>query len=592
MLIITKIEIKRYRSINDLVINIDESHNIVTFCGQNNVGKTNILRAIALFFNKMTFSYKEDVPEFKQMTGGNSVYPSILIELKDTVKNDFYSIKKDFNPRKIEEDSIKQYSISGKKNDEDIKSETCEDFLNEINIFFLPSINVSFPETINYLIDDRFLEIEFGNTKMKGKKKDVKDSLENARKILQEILDDLTNSVDPIFKEFHNDWGIKFIVPKDINRFREILNEEIDFSLTDNTRTEIRSKGAGLQRLGHILLNLRIIEKLTSSNQKCILIIDEPDIYLHSELQKKLNQKLKDICQKTQIFLTTHSPLFIDAYKMRNLFLLELSVTTKFSTRKKKEGNTLNTQLVDLNKGDITYLIKETLGIEDNDNFIIGGKNLLVEGEEDKHYITELANFFELPICNIIVTGGVSNFIKYIEFYNSIAENEDHKPKFILLYDNDDAGREQYEKLKEKKYNNLEIKRFFVIDSQNTSFNTSKTKPNIEIEDLIYPEIILELTNKILSKKKGFQKIKDKDFRKKIINTSLKFNGVLDILDNLKNEANPDKGLGLSIKDQSIKGGISNLFTIKGNTKMIKKIQELDIKYPEVKKFLTELMNA
>ena len=592
MLIITKVEIKRYRSINDLVINIDESHNIVTFCGQNNVGKTNILRAIALFFNKMTFSYKEDVPEFKQMTAGNSVYPSIIIELKDTIKNDFYSIKKDFNPRKIEEDSIKQYSISGKKNNENIDSETCEDFLNDINIFFLPSINVSFPETINYLIDDRFLEIEFGNTKMKGKKKEVKSSLEKAREILQEILDDLTDSVDPIFKEFHKDWGIKFIVPKDINRFREILNEEIDFTLTDNTRTEIRSKGAGLQRLGHILLNLRIIEKLTSLDKKCILIIDEPDIYLHSKLQKKLNQKLKEISQKTQTFITTHSPIFIDAYKMRNLFLLELSVTPKISRRQNREGNILNTQLVDLNKGDTTYLIKETLGIEDNDNFIIGRKNLLVEGEEDKRYITELANFFELPMCNIIVAGGVSNFIKYIEFYNSIAENNDTKPKFVLLYDNDDAGREQYDKLKNNKYSNIEIKRFFVIDSQNTSFATSKTKPNIQIEDLIYPEIILELTNKILSNKKGFRKIKDKDFFSKIANTSLRFNGVLEILDNLKNEVNPDKGLEISIKDLSIKGGISNLFSIKGNTEMIKKIQELDSKYPEVKNFLTELMNA
>ena len=72
----------------------------------------------------------------------------------------------------------------------------------------------------------------------------------------------------------------------------------------------------------------------------------------------------------------------------------------------------------------------------------------------------------------------------------------------------------------------------------------------------------------------------------------MRFNGVLDILDNLKNEVNPDKGLELSIKDQSIKGGISNLFNIKGNTEMIKKIQELDSSYPEVKNFLTELMNA
>jgi predicted ATP-dependent endonuclease of OLD family len=593
MIRIENIQIKRYRSINDLTLNIDKNYNITTICGQNNVGKTNVLRAISLFFNKTKFIFKEDVPEFKQMTLGATVYPLITLQLKDIKKDITYSITKDYNIKKIEDDSTKQYTISGEKNNIKIEPNECEKFLESINVFFLPSINVSFPETINYLIDDKFLDIEFGNTRMKGKKGEVKTALETARNTLQEVLDDLTASIDPVFKEFHNTWGIKFIVPKSINRFREILNEEIEFVLTDDTKSEIKSKGAGLQRLGHILLNLRIIEKLTTSKKNCILIIDEPDIYLHSRLQKKLNQRLKEISEKTQVFITTHSPLFIDGYKMKNLFLLELSVTPTFSTRKKQEGNILDTKLIDLKKDDAIFLIKETLGIEDRDNLIIGKKNLIVEGEEDKHYITELSNFFGLPMCNIIATGGVTNYIKFLDYYNSIAESDGDKPKFILLYDNDEEGRLQYEKLNKKTYDKLETVHHFVVDAQNTTFSGQKNaKPNIEIEDLIYPEIILELSNEIFSKKKGFKKINEKKFLKKTSNQSLRFNGILEILDTLKNEANPDFGLQLSTKDNSFKGGISNLFVIKGNQDMIEKIQTLDVKYPEVKKFLTKLMNA
>jgi AAA15 family ATPase/GTPase len=56
MIRIESIHIKRFRSINDLTLNIDSTYNIVTVCGQNNVGKTNILRAISLFLIKPTLN--------------------------------------------------------------------------------------------------------------------------------------------------------------------------------------------------------------------------------------------------------------------------------------------------------------------------------------------------------------------------------------------------------------------------------------------------------------------------------------------------------------------------------------------------------
>lgn len=51
-------------------------------------------------------------------------------------------------------------------------------------------------------------------------------------------------------------------------------------------------------------------------------MIDEPDVYLHQGLEKKLLKHLKKLTDKAQIFVTTHSPVFIDSYTLDNVYLL------------------------------------------------------------------------------------------------------------------------------------------------------------------------------------------------------------------------------------------------------------------------------
>lgn len=588
---ITKVDIKRFRSINNLSLDISNTSNLVTICGQNNVGKTNVLRAIKLFFKPLEFNYRQDIPEFKQMTGGASVYPIIIITFNQN--NVIWRITKDFNPIKISEDSVLNHSITGKKNNIEITEKEILKELSKIHFFYLPSINISFPELINYIIDDQFLDIEFGKSRMSGKKKEVKDSLEKAKNTLQEILDDLTESINPSFNEFQENWGIKFEVPKNINNFREIINKEIDFIITDDTHTPIHSKGAGLQRLGHMLIVFRIIEKLNLKNKNCIVLIDEPDIYLHYKLQKKLNEKIKHINDNSQLFLTTHSPIFINPYKLENLFLLNLEVEKKESIRKNQIGSILSTLKVDLTKDDSVYTVKEILGIEDKDSFVVGRNNLLVEGLEDKKYLEELIGLFDLPMPNMISAGGVTNFIKLIEYYEAICENDDEKITFKLLFDNDEAGREQFQKIDKKVkkdiFKNINVELIFITDFENTTF--PKDKPNIEIEDFIYPDIILENSNKVFKTKRGFNKISESTFKKQIGNISIRYNGVLDIIDRLKNLRNDKEGLTFSTKESGFKGALANLFSLKGDNVLIKKIYELDVKYPEVKKFLIKLTN-
>ena len=61
-----RIDIKRFRSINDLKLEIDLDNNFISICGPNNVGKTNVLRALNLFFNPDEYIFNKDMSSEKK----------------------------------------------------------------------------------------------------------------------------------------------------------------------------------------------------------------------------------------------------------------------------------------------------------------------------------------------------------------------------------------------------------------------------------------------------------------------------------------------------------------------------------------------
>jgi len=50
MIKIKKVHIKRFRSIMDLKLEINQDNNFISICGENNAGKTNTFRAINILF--------------------------------------------------------------------------------------------------------------------------------------------------------------------------------------------------------------------------------------------------------------------------------------------------------------------------------------------------------------------------------------------------------------------------------------------------------------------------------------------------------------------------------------------------------------
>ena len=94
MIKIREILIERFRSIINMNLKIDEESNLIAICGQNNVGKTNLLRAINLFFNPEQYDPKIDMPRIKYATGGGAIHPKLTLLLHSDITNEFYCIER------------------------------------------------------------------------------------------------------------------------------------------------------------------------------------------------------------------------------------------------------------------------------------------------------------------------------------------------------------------------------------------------------------------------------------------------------------------------------------------------------------------
>lgn len=177
MIRIKRIRIQRYRSIIDLVLEIDNSFNLISICGQNNVGKTNTLRAIRLFFSPENYNPQEDMPELKQATWGGAVYPKIDIEFYDDVEKTEYSICRDLKDgyNKDSNNITGAKKLNGEK--QTLQQKEINNFVNNIQFFYIEAANLIIPEIIDEITND-MISLEYDKSRFSNSKKVLKEGYE------------------------------------------------------------------------------------------------------------------------------------------------------------------------------------------------------------------------------------------------------------------------------------------------------------------------------------------------------------------------------------------------------------------------------
>jgi predicted ATP-dependent endonuclease of OLD family len=231
-------------------------------------------------------------------------------------------------------------------------------------------------------------------------------------KAIKEIVTDLLGIDIEVFKSPQPSTG-------------QIIEAEIDI---DKFIVEVN--GAGILEALRLILDYEL-------NQPDILLIEEPEIHLHPALETIIMRYLKSIGKNCQIFITTHSTNFLDTAEMKNVYLV---------SRKGCEGST-NIQLI--NGQEAEESIPRELGIRLSSLFMYD-RLVFVEGESDEKVIREWASICGVNLAQASVgfvsMGGVRNFTHYATKHTLEFLCKRRVLTFFML-DHDELGEDEIKKL-------------------------------------------------------------------------------------------------------------------------------------------------
>jgi len=412
MNLIKKIEIQYFRSIYWQSISDVNGLNILT--GKNDAGKSNVLKALNLFFNNQTdfgvdFDFSKDfnldrLEQVRKETVKGKQFIQIKITFirgknyENTLPATFTVTKKwfrnDVQPSIVIDNVQQQLEKNGKVYSDRSKSSLTL-FLKKINYIYIPAVKdeKTFSRTLSLLQESIYSE-----------KMSVNSSLTTA---LDTIAVGISNTVNDINEEFNLVTGIETSVNPPRN-LKEFYNKTLNiYTKYGNNEVEIGHRGDGI-RARYIPSILNYISQ--NSNKFSIWGFEEPENSLEYNLALEMATSFYEAySKKSVIFLTTHSPAFISLRKKELVQLYRC-----FNSRSSKNIGTIIIKEKDLTKSVEKYpTIEEELGYLKLQEEIYEKYNLLVSEKQEvnKRMISLEETLEELHKPAIITEGKTDAFI-------------------------------------------------------------------------------------------------------------------------------------------------------------------------------------
>ncbi|MDD5129723.1 MAG: AAA family ATPase [Candidatus Omnitrophica bacterium] len=523
-----KVEIHKFKSIDSIEIEIDS---LAMFIGENNAGKSNILRAIELFYQDSVKGINEEYFYFKKNNEPITIiltfdrlteYDEKQKYLKHWIYDHAIRVKKvvEYN-NQSEKYETTFYGWQAKPRELHFDLSRFDEYKGDIAKIVkdknLPDYfktdkgtvtQASYKEGVMKCIEDG--KVEFGDPdwiKNPAGLKEVfadllpkfylvpavKDACDESKTtqqtVLGKLVTDLTNRIvlkNPKFEEVKNQLeGLKKYLNKsgtgdDSDRLQEIkdfestitgiisesmpgtkvgieivtpelvdLFKDVNITLDDALPTSIDSKGHGLQR-ALILAYIRAYAKTVSTViveedqpealvKNFILAIEEPELYLHPNGQRKMIEVLRNIATTDQILACTHSNFFVDMFEYKNIVIVGreekgptntfqfvgdifAAETTQENNRLKKVFRYLS--LFDLSRSEMFFSKKVVLVEGDTEKFIVPfwATKFTVK---DKKY-----DFVAKNIC-VVECGGKTNIHIFMRVLNKF------KVPYVAIHDID-----------------------------------------------------------------------------------------------------------------------------------------------------------
>ena len=325
---INSITIKKFRSIKEASFNMKD---ITAIVGENNAGKTGILRALNSVFN-FEDEKKFFLDKTHQYAPRNNSY--IVLKMEDIPAKSEFLRKYIFN-NELTIEWMYTYSENKRKlcvfngtQKENIQN--LESFIEELNkcltYVYIPAERTNHDIMWGENTIFTKLIISYLNQYTKNRDTVSSDIKRSSRKIHDSILSKLEKHLSGLYMQNKNiDFKVDFPTSMD---YTSILNH-LELSINESFSNHLLKEwGSGTKSLAIIAMYraYALIE-----DKDIILGIEEPETNLHPQAQKRFIQSLSQNMLKSEVqtIFTTHSTVLIDELKHENILLVKRKMDSK-----------------------------------------------------------------------------------------------------------------------------------------------------------------------------------------------------------------------------------------------------------------------
>lgn len=449
---IKEIRIYKFRSIFKCNVILKD---ITAIVGENNSGKTTILRALNAFFH-----FEEEEKFFTDNTHRFLPKANTKIEIvfNEIPSRDFYLDKMDAEELTV---GIK-YKYSNHKRsiyykkaciEETIDEEIIKEIRSDIDYLYVPASRGNYDLKWNENSIFSKLVIDFARKYTESRDMVSNHVLNASKKLHSSILNKIETQLSDLFPTNEN---YSFDINYKTNIDYSILLDNLVLNMSEkNALYPIQEYGSGIKSLAIISI-FRMLAAM--KNMNVILGIEEPETNLHPQMQKQFISSMKDGKRdnEVQLLMATHSTVIVDELKHDDVILV------------RREN--------DVKRGYISIVTQiqegfwERAGIEEfkyyqffdyrNSDFFFSKYVVITESKTDTQVIGNLINKelgWKMSYVSLINLNGVTSLaypyflLKELKIPFSIVVDKD----FFTQYENDELELSRDEVYGLPKYKNV-----------------------------------------------------------------------------------------------------------------------------------------
>jgi predicted ATP-dependent endonuclease of OLD family len=478
------LRLKKFCVLNYKVFNtkfsIDfSSQDIVILTGRNNTGKSTFLEAINQFYLPTTAKGKIPVECYSNQDENNTIELEAEFVVDSETGETVTFVKKYSN------DNGKYFDTQGaeiKRNHEFKK--TLDEILANSPYYITPYMTT---EEIDRQVQEIYSQIitaelgkleteEFDEEELQAIKTEYLELKRSIPKLLKKLksktdfsLSNVSESVSKSLQSVFSNSSLQLLVQggeSDGFSVSDIVKSTSSSVLIGNKQHSdmpLSTQGTGIQRMSLIYIIQNMIEQGlmgTNSKQK-MLLIDEPEAFLHPEAVRALSKSLYAIGSRMPLIISTHSPVLIDlsenhtsiqVFRIGKTEAIELYLS---SSSQFDEDDIKNMKLLNY----VDSYVNE---------FFFADKIIVVEGDTEyvafKHFIKERG--LNIHVIRARGKATICSLMKILNQFNT---------KYYILHDIDNHERFKHPTLKAQQTNCYNI---YALKSDSTRIFGSV--PNLE----------------------------------------------------------------------------------------------------------------